>query len=427
MDERNLSIDSVAVLGFGPSNFAGAGNAHAQYLKSLSRVGAKVTAWFVGEPFRERELVDAGVTVRPALSVVSDAYGESDALKYASIADEIASHAHSIWLQSPATKIILLGTYLVPFCSALSMAANILDGLGIPVSFVVVPAGSDIWQIAPQIPLLTQNLLYGDHVSHRVTYSKPFAGEVAAMFAHSDDFLAICPSVDINRFRPMSADERTKHREQLGILEDEIVLVTISNNRPVKKLDETIALAREFARGAKKRVCMLIVGPMTQHLQSALRENMGDNGSGDTTEIAFENGRVFFAGLQRNVEKYHGIADIAINTSFHDSFNISLGESLACGVPVVTTASTGIAELVQEFDAGFAFQLPPSRGRCVLGANTDSSSRYAVVVSWLQVYFVDQNIRLQKSANARILAIDALSEGIADDKWARLLRSSALR
>jgi glycosyltransferase involved in cell wall biosynthesis len=49
----------------------------------------------------------------------------------------------------------------------------------------------------------------------------------------------------------------------------------------------------------------------------------------------------------RDTALYHKVADVAVNTSMHDSFNVSLAESLACGVPVVSSETSGVMELVR--------------------------------------------------------------------------------
>jgi glycosyltransferase involved in cell wall biosynthesis len=64
---------------------------------------------------------------------------------------------------------------------------------------------------------------------------------------------------------------------------------------------------------------------------------------------------VMWVGLQEDPRPFFWTADLAINTSLHDSFNLSLAESMACGLPILTTNTVGISELPGVSNAGLFF------------------------------------------------------------------------
>jgi glycosyltransferase involved in cell wall biosynthesis len=64
---------------------------------------------------------------------------------------------------------------------------------------------------------------------------------------------------------------------------------------------------------------------------------------------------IYWTGILSEVEFLMQISDVELNASIHDSFNISLMEAMACGVPVVTSDIVGISPHVKKADSGICF------------------------------------------------------------------------
>lgn len=164
------------------------------------------------------------------------------------------------------------------------------------------------------------------------------AREIAAHFRRQD--VTVIPNaVDHTRFNPQ---ERLRHREsarrELEIPESEIVLLLVGNDWKKKGLG-TLLNAAAANRQFPLRV--LIVGrddraPFLQQIR-----NLGLSG------------HVFFPAPSPYILKFYAAADIYVGPSLHDSFALPPIEAMACGLPVITSASNGGSQIITHGVDGF--------------------------------------------------------------------------
>jgi UDP-glucose:(heptosyl)LPS alpha-1,3-glucosyltransferase len=67
--------------------------------------------------------------------------------------------------------------------------------------------------------------------------------------------------------------------------------------------------------------------------------------------IAEEHGvqkRIIFAGFKKDIHAFYSISDVLVLPSLYEPFGYPVLEAMACGLPVVTSAHVGAAELVEE-------------------------------------------------------------------------------
>lgn len=64
-------------------------------------------------------------------------------------------------------------------------------------------------------------------------------------------------------------------------------------------------------------------------------------------------GAVDFLGMRRDVDKLIPMCDIAVASSLREGLGINILEAMACGLPVVATATQGHQELIRDGDNGF--------------------------------------------------------------------------
>ncbi len=157
-----------------------------------------------------------------------------------------------------------------------------------------------------------------------------------------EKIVVIYNGVDISRFNPKVKEKYRKSlRERYSIKKDEIVLVFVSNNFKLKRLDlvlEAMALLKN------NRIRLFVIGADNHRTYQRWVVN---NGLTD---------QVLFLGPKRNIEKYYAASDIFVLPTLYDAFaNVCL-EAMACGLPVITTDSNGAADLILDRENGYILQ-----------------------------------------------------------------------
>jgi N-acetyl-alpha-D-glucosaminyl L-malate synthase BshA len=181
-------------------------------------------------------------------------------------------------------------------------------------------------------PAIEHALSHSDAIT---TVSESLRGETLATFAMDR-------SVEVihNFFAP-SARTRTREevRRELGIKPDEFLAVHISNVRPLKRID---LLLRAFAATRSERpLRLLIVAGSSFGPYEPLVDELGLRD------------RVIVKEGAKDVEDFLLAADAGLYSSEHESFGLSILETLFYGKPVVAFRVGGIPEVVIDGECGF--------------------------------------------------------------------------
>jgi UDP-glucose:(heptosyl)LPS alpha-1,3-glucosyltransferase len=126
---------------------------------------------------------------------------------------------------------------------------------------------------------------------------------------------------------------RSAARAQLGIGKDTFALVLVGNDWKKKGL---VNLIEALAQLKDLPLVLVVAGKDdAAPYQSRLRE------------LGLE-GRVKFCPPRADVQWYYAAADVYVGPSLEDTFAQPPAEAMACGLPVITTATNGTAEIMTD-------------------------------------------------------------------------------
>lgn len=347
-DKRN----HLTVIGTGSGLFCGSGKNKTRVLHALGQMGHDTHYVSLCEPHLARQQKHLSFSIHVANPARSDFLGQPGLLTAFAIS-EIMTEIAATCVRDEGRRPILWGTYLFPFVlSALMAKSNIQQELGVTLPLVASPAGSDIWQIGPKQPHSVRALLFDERVDHRITYTERFRNEIYQRYGRGPSISIIPPILNTDEFHPYRPVDRQKARDALGIGRNAVVAIHHSNMRPVKNPLLTVEIMKDASLrfSPSHPLWLLLVGPHPvldglEPVEWPFRQN-------EITEVT-PGLRLLWTGLADNVVRYLMAADFAVNFSFHDSFNISLMEAMACGLPSISTDVAGIAEHIVKCGGGF--------------------------------------------------------------------------
>ncbi|MBX6422818.1 glycosyltransferase family 4 protein [Thermosulfurimonas sp. F29] len=133
--------------------------------------------------------------------------------------------------------------------------------------------------------------------------------------------------VDLERFNPSVRRFRAGVRRELGLSEEDRVLLFAGSDWRRKGLPLLLSALEKL--------------PETVKLVVAGGKRLG------------KRERVYYLGPVREIEKLYGAADLFVLPTRYDPFANVVLEALACGLPVITTPENGAAELIREGITGY--------------------------------------------------------------------------
>ena len=160
-----------------------------------------------------------------------------------------------------------------------------------------------------------------------------------ADYFHRHDVRVIPNGVDTAQFSPPARLAlRAEARRRRAIHETDFVLLLIGNDWRVKGL-ETVLRAMSSLPGLP-----------------FLAIAAGDDFPSPFSEIAKTLGiseRCRFEPSRDDVLDFYAVADLYVSPSREDSFGLPVAEAMACGLPVITSADAGVADLIRDGMDGF--------------------------------------------------------------------------
>ena len=164
--------------------------------------------------------------------------------------------------------------------------------------------------------------------------SRMVKDDIARRFGVAVDKLqVIYNGVDLEAFNPRLREEQgLALRVKAGIGSATPVILFVGSGYERKGLP---TLLRSMSRMVRRDAQLWVVGRDKQEsLMRSLAQTLGVDD------------RVMFLGAQADVRPFYGAADVFALPTLYDPFPNAALEALACGLPLLTTATCGAAELV---------------------------------------------------------------------------------
>jgi len=151
--------------------------------------------------------------------------------------------------------------------------------------------------------------------------------------------------VDTEHFDPKRlAGLREETRADLGVAQDEIVLLIVAHNFKLKGVATLIRATACLRRELPVRT--VIVGKAGPRRYRRLARSLGVSD------------RVHFAGATGAVDSFYAAADVYCQPTWYDPCSLVVLEALACGLPVITTKFNGAGELLTDGRQGYVMKDP---------------------------------------------------------------------
>ncbi|OIU67679.1 glycosyltransferase family 4 protein [Rossellomorea aquimaris] len=131
--------------------------------------------------------------------------------------------------------------------------------------------------------------------------------------------------------------ENPYSREELGLSGEDFIIIMVARLEPVKGHKMALQAMEKLKRVHGSKVKLLLVGDGQQ--REELKTFAIQHGLDDTVK---------FLGHRNDVEKIYPAADIAMLTSYSESFPLVLLEAARAGVPVITTDVGGVDKLIPD-------------------------------------------------------------------------------
>jgi L-malate glycosyltransferase len=226
--------------------------------------------------------------------------------------------------------------YALPHAATAFMAKQILQAEGYHLPYITTLHGTDITLVgkdATYAPVVSFSINQSDGVTAVSDWLKK---ETINNFTINIDIKVIHNFVDLKRFRKA----RKEHFKKAIAPDGEFILIHTSNFREVKRTGDVVRIFQQVVEKVPAKLLLVGDGPERQMCEQLCRDlNVCDH--------------VRFLGKQEAVEELLAVSDLFLMPSEYESFGLAALEAMACEVPVISSNTGGIPEIMIQGVTGF--------------------------------------------------------------------------
>lgn len=215
------------------------------------------------------------------------------------------------------------------------------DMAGSDIGIVTTLHGTDITVLGADSSL-KEAIKYGIEKSDVVTaVSDSLRDQTYDLIKPDKHIETIYNFVDEREYKPMDAGSL---KQDLGIAEEEKVVIHVSNFRKVKRVTDVIDTFERLHRQVPSKLLLVGDGPEMGRTVQQVKE------------LGLEK-QVLFLGKRDNLSELYNISDLKLLMSEKEAFGLVLLEAMACGVPCIGTNIGGIPEIIEPDKNGYLVEL----------------------------------------------------------------------
>ena len=174
-----------------------------------------------------------------------------------------------------------------------------------------------------------------------ISVSTAISRDVKENYHRTGNIVEIPPGVDLTVFDGASVHAmRQQARKEKNIKKNELAVLFVGSAFQRKGLDRLIPAITEGMR-------LIIVGK-GDHIPK-FSKMIKAHPCGQ---------RISMEGITDNVIKYYALADVVVLPSRSEAFGMSILEGMACGLPVIVSRNSGVADLIRHGENGFLVGKP---------------------------------------------------------------------
>lgn len=199
-------------------------------------------------------------------------------------------------------------------------------------------------QLYYRLIIYLERRMYTNPRSRLILIAKKTAIDLERHYGLAGPFPIVYIGLDKEIFNPELRQRlRPEVRKQLDLAEDKFVLVLVGNDWKKKGL---VTLIEALAQLKDLPLVLVVAGKddPAPYL-------------GRIRELGLE-GKVKFCPSRSDVQWYYAAGDVYTGPSLEDTFAQPPAEAMACGLPVITTATNGTAEIITDGVDGLILQDP---------------------------------------------------------------------
>jgi UDP-glucose:(heptosyl)LPS alpha-1,3-glucosyltransferase len=190
---------------------------------------------------------------------------------------------------------------------------------------------------------LERDIFKSDNTKLVVTNSELTKRQAVKNFGFPEDRITVVYNgVDHAKFRPVeNRNEFFEIRKRLNLDDRKFVLLFPATNFKIKGLANAIRTLSLLDEDLRKRTLLLVAGGDREAPYRNLAEKLKVSGN------------IRFEGRKGDMRDYYAAADLLFYPTLYEPFSNVCLEAFSCGLPVLTTALNGAAEIVTENLNGF--------------------------------------------------------------------------